>query len=100
MFTDHPVDRGAVLAEVVARFASRYREWVAADGDPERSGLRASYEQACGTLGRDVEVRHPDRTDLGRAVGVNASGALVLDTVTGTVTVSAGDVVHVRARDR
>jgi BirA family biotin operon repressor/biotin-[acetyl-CoA-carboxylase] ligase len=94
------VDRGALLIAVVSAFAARYRAWVEAAGDPERSGLRTAYERACGTLGREVEIRHPDHTDLGRAVAVDASGALVVATATASVTVSAGDVVHVRARDR
>jgi BirA family transcriptional regulator, biotin operon repressor / biotin---[acetyl-CoA-carboxylase] ligase len=100
IFTGHAVDRGALLAGVVTAFASRYRAWVEAVGDPDRSGLRSAYEQACGTLGRVVEIRHPDHTDVGRAVAVDGSGALVVETADGTMTVSAGDVVHIRARDR
>jgi BirA family transcriptional regulator, biotin operon repressor / biotin---[acetyl-CoA-carboxylase] ligase len=100
MFAGHTLDRTTVLGAVVTAFEEHYRAWVAADGDPERSGLRSAYERASATLGRDVEIRHPDRTDVGRAVAVDASGALVVATATGTLTVSAGDVVHVRARDR
>ena len=100
MFVGEPVDRAALLVAVVKAFASRYRGWVAAAGDPERSGLRTAYERACSTFGREVEIRHPDRTDVGSAVAVDPSGALVVSTATGAVTVSAGDVVHIRARDR
>lgn len=100
MFSGQAVDRAELLVAVVASFASRYREWVEAAGDPDRSGLCTAYEQACGTLGRVVEIRHPDRTDVGRAVAVDGSGALIVETATGSVTVSAGDVVHVRARGR
>ncbi len=99
MFASQAVDRGALLAAVVTAFGFRYGGWVEAGGDPERSGLRTAYERACGTLGREVEIRHPDRTDVGRAVAVDASGALVVETAAGTVTVSAGDVVHIRARE-
>jgi BirA family transcriptional regulator, biotin operon repressor / biotin---[acetyl-CoA-carboxylase] ligase len=100
MFTGQAVDRGALLVAVVDQFASRYQAWVEAAGDPDRSGLRAAYEHACVTLGRVVEIRHPDRTDVGRAVAVDGSGALVVETRTGSMTVSAGDVVHVRSQDR
>lgn len=100
MFAGHAVDRATLLGAVISTFGAHYRVWVAADGDPERSGLRTAYERACGTLGREVEVRHPDHTDVGRAVAVDASGALVVETPAKTVVVSAGDVVHVRARDR
>lgn len=95
-----PVTRTDLLISTLRAFAPRYRRWVDCAGDPDRSGLRAAYEQVCGTLGREVEVRHRDHTDVGRAVAVDVSGALVVETSAGPMTVSAGDVVHVRSRGR
>lgn len=95
-----PLRREDVLVAVLTAFGSRYRSWLAAAGDPDSSGLRAAYESVCGTLGRDVEVRRPDGIDVGRAVAIDDAGALVVDTVDGVLTVSAGDIAHVRAPDR
>jgi BirA family biotin operon repressor/biotin-[acetyl-CoA-carboxylase] ligase len=91
-------DREILLRAVLRTFAELYREWVAADGDPELSGLRAAYEAQCATLGRQVRVELPgDRVLLGEAVAVDRDGRLVVGDADGVTTaVGAGDVVHVR----
>ncbi|MGH3445870.1 MAG: biotin--[acetyl-CoA-carboxylase] ligase [Nocardioidaceae bacterium] len=94
-----PVDRGALLAVVLAELAAGYGRWVADAGDPD-GGLRASYLAVCETVGRDVRVEVPDgRTVRGRAVGVDGVGRLVVGTGGGEVTLGAGDVVHVGRPD-
>lgn len=51
----------------------------------------------CATLGQDVRVDLPDGSvRQGRAVDLDDHGRLLLETADGTVTVAAGDVVHVR----
>ena len=89
-FPAHPVSRDDLLVAVVSAFAPLYR-----DGWPRVTRrqriarrLRAGVQHAR-SGGGDA---HPDRTDLGRAVAMDPSGALVVDTATGAVTVSAGDV--------
>ena len=49
------------------------------------------------TIGRRVTVEYPDGTMTnGRAVGLGESGALLIDTPTGSVELMAGDVTHLR----
>jgi len=68
-----------------------------ARGDAEGSGLRAEYLRWCSTIGRDLRVQLPGDAQLaGVASGIDQAGRLVVQTATGAVPVSAGDVVHVR----
>lgn len=91
------VDRDPVLRAVLRELARTYGEWRAAGADATRAGLLAAYRGMCATLGRDVTVHLPDgATRSGRAVAVDETGQLVLDTPDGRVTLAAGDVVHVR----
>ena len=88
-------DRDPLLRAVLRALGSRYADWCAAGGDPERP--RAAYEAVCDTLGRRARVLLPDGTELtGTATGVDADGRLVLRTEDGPRAVSAGDVRHVR----
>ncbi|MFC1414681.1 biotin--[acetyl-CoA-carboxylase] ligase [Streptacidiphilus sp. N1-12] len=93
-------DRETLLRAVLRTFEELYQEWVAAEGDPEVSGLRAAYELQCATLGREVRVELPGGRELtGEAVGVDGDGRLVVRDGGGpTTAVGAGDVVHVRGR--
>ena len=62
----------------------------------EPDALLADYRAACTTLDREVTASLPgDRTITGHATSIGASGALVLTTADGEVTVSSGDVVRV-----
>jgi BirA family biotin operon repressor/biotin-[acetyl-CoA-carboxylase] ligase len=57
----------------------------------------ADYRERLATLGRQVRVELPDGPFLGRAVGVDDAGRLLVETDDGRmVEVAAGDVVHVR----
>ncbi|WP_210504488.1 biotin--[acetyl-CoA-carboxylase] ligase [Nocardioides xinjiangensis] len=59
--------------------------------------LRAAYADVCVTLGRTVDVHLPvGDVRRGEALDIDATGALVVGTDDGTLTVAAGDVVHVR----
>ncbi|WP_210440214.1 biotin--[acetyl-CoA-carboxylase] ligase [Nocardioides xinjiangensis] len=59
--------------------------------------LRAAYADVCVTLGRTVDVHLPGGdVRRGEALDIDATGALVVGTDDGTLTVAAGDVVHVR----
>lgn len=95
--TGRPVDRSALLVALLAELRAAYDDWCAPGG---RERLRAAYTAACVTVGRQVRVALPDGSDLlGLATAVDHDGRLVLRPDRGPdVTVSAGDVVHVRAR--
>jgi len=98
-------DREQLLVAVLGELETWYRRWVAAvavpagaggpGGDP--AGLRAEYLRLSATVGQQVRVSMPGgKLITGRAQDVDATGRLVVGTASGPVTVSAGDVVHVR----
>ncbi len=91
-------DRSDVAAGVLAAVVRRYSAWNAAE-DTARADddLLAQYSACCDTLGRQVEVQLPTGEALvGRATGLDGSGALLVEDDTGSHRVQAGDVVHVR----
>lgn len=91
------VDREPVLRAVLRELAVRYRAWCDAGGDAGQSGLLRDYRAACVTLGRGVSVQLPGGRGLtGRAVDVDGSGRLLVETGDRVETLAAGDVVHVR----
>ncbi|QYJ04375.1 biotin--[acetyl-CoA-carboxylase] ligase [Nocardioides panacisoli] len=89
-------DRADLLAGIVRALRDRYDAWHGGDATATTS-LAAEYAAACDTVGRAVRVSLPGGGDLtGRAVDVDASGMLVVETAGGVERVGAGDVVHVR----
>jgi BirA family biotin operon repressor/biotin-[acetyl-CoA-carboxylase] ligase len=86
------VDRWEVLHDLLRALES----WLLdVPGDPTR--LLAAYTVRCATLGRRVRVTAPgDGVLEGRAVDVDHSGGLVVETSSGRRVVMAGDVEHVR----
>lgn len=89
-------DRTVLLREILRFFAALYDRW-RASGGIEDSELSASYSARCATVGQVVRVSLPTGAQVrGTATGVDGDGCLVVSTPTGPVTVSAGDVVHVR----
>jgi len=91
-----PVVAGPVLAgPVLAGTAAAGTALAGPGGDP--AGLRAEYLRLSATVGQEVRVSMPGgKLITGRAQDVDATGRLVVGTASGPVTVSAGDVVHVR----
>jgi BirA family biotin operon repressor/biotin-[acetyl-CoA-carboxylase] ligase len=92
------LDRGVLLAAILAGLERGYRSWTEVCGDTERSGLRASYTGLCATLGRRVRVELPGGRVLdGQASGVDEDGRLLVAVPPdGDVPVAAGDIVHLR----
>jgi BirA family biotin operon repressor/biotin-[acetyl-CoA-carboxylase] ligase len=92
------VDQADLLKGILAQFERWYQPWTeSGSGDPDASGLRPAYLRLCRTIGKQVNVALPGgRTFSGVAVDVDVAGRLVVETGTGQVPVSAGDVIHVR----
>jgi BirA family biotin operon repressor/biotin-[acetyl-CoA-carboxylase] ligase len=64
-----------------------------------RDELRAEYERALATIGRDVRVEQHDGAVEGRAYGVDSAGRLLVE-VGGEMRVfGVGDVVHLRTTE-
>lgn len=61
------------------------------------AAVHDAYRAACATIGREVVIHAPDRERRGRARDVDAAGRLVVESEEGIWSVTAGDVVHVRA---
>ena len=85
------VTREALLTAYLDALARRHDD---ISDHPE--SIRGAYRACCATIGRQVRVHEPARERVGRAVGVDDEGRLLLATPDGTVALSAGDVVHVR----
>ena len=92
-------DREPLLRAILREFEQWYTTWVAADGDPDRSGVRTAYRAACATCGRRVRVELPGAGVLhGTAYDIDAGGRLLVRSDDGDErAISAGDIVHVRA---
>jgi BirA family biotin operon repressor/biotin-[acetyl-CoA-carboxylase] ligase len=90
-------DRAELLAEILGQFEHWYVRWAGASGDADASGLRSRYVGLCSTIGKQVNVSLPGGRILsGVAADVDAAGQLVVESGTGPVPISAGDVIHVR----
>jgi BirA family biotin operon repressor/biotin-[acetyl-CoA-carboxylase] ligase len=91
-------DRERLLVAILAELGSWYRHFLAPPaGDAVRCGLRTEYLRLCSTIGREVRAELPGGTVLlGTAREVDEAGRLVVRTGSGTVPISAGDVLHVR----
>jgi BirA family biotin operon repressor/biotin-[acetyl-CoA-carboxylase] ligase len=91
--------REQLLAELLAALSRWYLAWrdQASPGDADACGLRQEYTRRCVTLGREVVVTMPGAEAIsGTAAGVDWEGRLKVRTAHGLVSVTAGDVVHVR----
>lgn len=91
------VDRADLVVEVLAEWSRMYRLW----DDGRLALLQQTYEEQCSTIGRDVRVLlgapgGTERTVLGRAVGIDPSGAVLVRTDDGVEAYAAGDVTHLR----
>jgi BirA family biotin operon repressor/biotin-[acetyl-CoA-carboxylase] ligase len=94
--------RERLLAELLAALSDWYLAWrdQASPGDADACGLRREYARRCATLGREVVVTMPGAEAIsGTAAGVDWAGRLEVRTEHGRVSVTAGDVVHVRPHD-
>jgi BirA family biotin operon repressor/biotin-[acetyl-CoA-carboxylase] ligase len=95
--TGRSTDRDQLLAAVIKNLKHLYQELNAASGDATISGLREEILKISATVGQQVSVEFPDgKKSFGKAQDIDAAGRLVLETSTETLTVSAGDVLHLR----
>lgn len=91
------VDRDQVLAAVIENIRTLYIELSKAGGDATASGLRQAILELSSTVGSQVSVEFPDgKKAFGLAKDIDESGRLVVTTQTETLSVSAGDVLHLR----
>jgi len=72
---------------------------VALDERDGRLSLAQEYRVRCSTLGQRVRVLLADDETVGTAMDITPEGHLLVDTGACFATITAGDVVHVRAGD-
>jgi len=89
----HTIDRVDLLQSVLARFDARLTDLEAPDG-PER--LRRAHLDRSATIGLEVRVDMVDGPVTGTATGLAIDGSLLVDPGDRSVTLHAGDVVHLR----
>jgi BirA family transcriptional regulator, biotin operon repressor / biotin---[acetyl-CoA-carboxylase] ligase len=88
-----PVDRDLLLETFLQALSSRR---ALLDSAPGRREVAAELRQRCATLGQRVRVELAAQAVVGVAVELDDAGHLIVQTATGTQTVTAGDVVHLR----
>lgn len=89
------VDRTRLAAAVLRHLAAVTDRWRRAGGRDD--ALAADYRQRSRTLGAPVRATLPgDRAVEGIAEGIDDLGRLQIRTADGPVTVSAGDITHLR----
>jgi BirA family biotin operon repressor/biotin-[acetyl-CoA-carboxylase] ligase len=95
--TGKSIDRDPLLAAVIQNLKKLYLELNASGGDAQESGLRDAILKISATVGQQVSVEFPDgKKAFGLAKEIDAAGRLVVETSAETLTVSAGDVLHLR----
>ena len=92
------VERELLVARLLNEVMSAVQGWDADGGDVVTSGLRDRYRGLCSTIGQLVRAERPGGSSVtGRAVDVELSGGLAIQTSDGQViVVTAGDIVHLR----
>ena len=95
--TGGSIDRDQLLAAVIQNLKKLYFELSASGGDAEASGLREAILSLSATVGQQVSVEFPNgKKTFGLAKQIDSTGRLVVETSSETLTVSAGDVLHLR----
>jgi BirA family biotin operon repressor/biotin-[acetyl-CoA-carboxylase] ligase len=90
-----------LLAQTLVSFKALYLGLVDAGGDAVASGLRAGIIASSATIGELVEISFPDGTfAVGEAINIDEGGRLQVLTSNKTLSVSAGDVLHLRTAKR
>jgi BirA family biotin operon repressor/biotin-[acetyl-CoA-carboxylase] ligase len=86
-----PIDRVDLLASLLDALDA---ELVAVE-----AGISpvARYREVCATLGTEVGVETANGRVEGRAVSIDDGGQLVIETATGRVALTSGEILHVRS---
>jgi BirA family biotin operon repressor/biotin-[acetyl-CoA-carboxylase] ligase len=88
-------ERGLLVRAILLELSHRFDSWRAANGADAK--LLADYRARSVTIGSAVRAILPGgREVLGQARSIDEQGRLHIESDTGTVAVSAGDVVHLR----
>lgn len=82
-----------VVLAILAALQDHFLRWDAG------GSLATDYSRRCSTVGQQVAVHVAENvTTIGRALGVDDAGCLIVQTGQGVRSFAAGDVVHLRKR--
>ncbi|MBB2991302.1 BirA family biotin operon repressor/biotin-[acetyl-CoA-carboxylase] ligase [Mycolicibacterium iranicum] len=88
----HEVDRSVLAAALLRTIGDDVQRWRAGD-----ASLASEYRSVSTTIGTRVRAVLPGDSEItGVATGIDDAGRLEIDTGQTTVTVSAGDITHLR----
>ena len=91
----HHADRNELVISLLQGLSARLAHWRAAAGAD--ADLAADYRNASTTIGTQVRAVLPGDSEIvGLATGIDDAGRLLIDDAGATVTVSAGDITHLR----
>ncbi|MEN9713773.1 MAG: hypothetical protein RLZZ164_437 [Actinomycetota bacterium] len=86
-----------LLAAYLTELKRNVEEFESARGDVDACTLRSRIKDACISLNRQVRVILPNQTEfIGEAIDIDSLGRLVVKSANDTISVAAGDVVHLR----
>ena len=92
------LSKDQILSRVIANLKELYQALASSKGNAELSGLRQLVLDHSATVGKQVRVLFPDLSEVqGLAVAIDLAGRLQVQTNDKTLTVSAGDVLHLRS---
>lgn len=87
-----PIDRPALARTIITNFDEELRRVEHYGSTP----VLDRYRVRCATLGTEVRVQTPSGDITGRAIDIDESGRLRLETTEEVMTIDVGDVVHLR----
>lgn len=90
------IEARGLLDIVLEELEERRQQLHSAEG---RAALRADYARALATIGQRVRVEQHDAVIVGRALGLDEAGRLLVEADGETKVVGVGDLVHLRADD-
>ncbi|MCA9858606.1 MAG: biotin--[acetyl-CoA-carboxylase] ligase [Thermomicrobiales bacterium] len=84
------IDDATLVAEIAEAVARRYDQLLGGNGDMALAG----WEHRLADLGEQVIVRDGERQREGRLVGIEPSGAMLLDTSEGVLSIHMGELTR------
>lgn len=86
--TEKKHKRAEIVRKILEEFEALYKEFL----QNRLDNILPEYEKRCVTVGREVRVVYRNKSVSGKAIGVTADGALIVDTPDGKITVNSGEV--------
>ena len=86
-------DRWEMLIEILKNFEKRLIEISSEKGS---ATFRQAYISKSSTIGNQVKVEKSDEDITGKAIDVGEDGSLIIENENGIISITVGDVIHLR----